>query len=80
MDNQKAVSGGRVDVGDGKKKTLWQLIKAGLVQIDNPPSKHRAFTHSRKGRGYKKRRRQIAKASRRRNRAPKRRTGVRPVR
>lgn len=80
MDDQKAVKGGRVDVGGGKRRTLWQLIKAGLVQIDKPPSKHRGFTHSSMSYAAKKRRRLIAQASKRRNRPSKRRAKVKPVR
>jgi hypothetical protein len=82
-DQQQAVRHGRVGGGPGKGKTLWQLIKAGLVQVDRPPSKHRVFTHAPKSHAWrrrKKRRRQIARASRRAQRPPKRKTGVSPVR
>lgn len=80
MNDERAVVSGRVTLEDGSKRTLWQLIKAGLVMADKPPSKHRTFTHAGCNRAKAKQRRRMAAASRRRNRPAKQRTGVRAKR
>lgn len=73
------VRGGRVLTPQGMM-TIWKAIKAGLVRIEKPPSKHRAFTRTHLCHAAKTRRRKLAQASRRANRPAKRRTGVKPKR
>lgn len=77
MENNDTVTNVTVPKGP---RTLWEFLRQGLVSSEKRPSNHRRFTHSRKPKSVRRKAKLASQASRRKNRPPKRRTGIKPKR